>query len=155
MKKFLSLIGVVFVTTLSPGQTNKLVTVNQDEPPKTEQELRAIEHKWAEAVKHRDVDTIQRIQADEFEFTGPAGEIWTKTRALDFIKVGNLEIASFELSEFKVRLYGDTAVVNFRAVWDGTANGNDISGPQRMTDVFVKRDGRWQCVSSQTTRILQ
>jgi ketosteroid isomerase-like protein len=119
----------------------------------TEQALQKLEQQWAEAVKRRDVETISRIQSDDFEFTGPSGEIWTKARALEFIKAGNLEIHSFEISEFKARVFGDTAIVNFRVMWNAAANGNDISGPQRMTDVFVKREGRWQCVASQTTPI--
>lgn len=117
------------------------------------QALEKLERDWADAVKRRDVEAISRIQADDFEFTGPAGELWTKTRSLDFIKAGNLQITSFELSDFRVRLYDDMAVVNFRVVWFGNSGGMDISGPQRMTDVWAKRDGRWQCVASHTTRI--
>jgi hypothetical protein len=86
-------------------------------------------------------------------FTDPAGQVWTKTRELDTIKAGDLQIDSFELSEVKVRLYENTAVVTMRIVWQGRFRDTDISGPQRMTDVFVKRDGRWQCVASQATRI--
>lgn len=123
------------------------------ERAEVEQTLQELEHEWADAVKRQDAKTIDRIQADDFEFIGPTGEVWTKARALDFIQGGNLEITSFELSEFKVRLFGDTAVVSFRVDWNGFSGGADISGPQRMTDVFVNRDGRWQCVTSQTTRI--
>ena len=85
--------------------------------------------------------------------TDPAGQVWTKTRGLDAIKAGDLAIDAFELSELKVRLYDNTAVVTLRIVWHGQFRGTDISGPQRMTDMFVKRDGRWQCVASQATRI--
>jgi ketosteroid isomerase-like protein len=112
-----------------------------------------VEHQWANAMKRRDVETIDRIQAAEFLFTDPAGQVWTKMRELDAIKDGALQIDSFEMSEVKVRIYDNTAVVTLRIVWHGEFRGTDISGPQRMTDVFVKRDGRWQCVASQTTRI--
>jgi len=57
------------------------------------------------------------------------------------------------LSDVKVQLYDSAAVVTFRVVWHGRFKDADISGPQRMTDVFVKREGRWQCVASQATRI--
>ncbi len=118
-----------------------------------EQELQALEQTWANAVKQGDTAKINSIQAEEFEFIGPNGQIWTKARALESVKSGLLQIDSFEMSGFKIRIYVDTAVVNFRVVWNGNSNGVDISGPQRMTDVFVKRDGRWQCVASQATRI--
>jgi ketosteroid isomerase-like protein len=153
MKRILPLIAVVFVASLLSGQTNKLKTVNQGEPRKTEQELQVLEQAWADAVKHRDIARIDQIQAEEYVFTDPAGQLWTKVRALDTVKSGSLTIDSFELSDVKVRLYDNTAVVTLRVVWNGQFNGVDISGPQRMTDMFVKRDGRWQCVASQTTRI--
>ena len=118
-----------------------------------EQTLQALEREWANAVIHQDTNVINRLQDDEFEFTDPGGQIWTKARALDFIKAGRLQIDSFEMSEFRIRIYGDTAVVNFRVRWIGKADGNDVSGPQRMTDVFVRHNGVWRCLASQATRI--
>jgi ketosteroid isomerase-like protein len=120
---------------------------------KTGPELPALEQAWAEAVKQRDVEAIDRLQAEEYVFTDPAGQAWTKPRELDTIKSGDLAIDAFELSRVKVQLYDNTAVVTLRIVWHGQFRGNDTSGPQRMTDVFVKRAGRWQCVASQATRI--
>jgi len=108
---------------------------------------------WAEAVARRNVGRIDRIEAEEFVFTDPAGRLWTKQRQLESLKAGDLEIDSFALSDVRARIYVDAAVVTFRIEWRGTFRGVDISGPQRMTDTFVKRDGRWQCVASQTTRI--
>jgi ketosteroid isomerase-like protein len=115
--------------------------------------LQSLERQWADAVVRHDVETINRIQADDFEFTDPAGQIWTKARALESVKSGQLQIDAFEMTEFKIRVYGDAAIVNFRVVWNGKYGEADISGPQRMTDVFVRRDGNWRCVSSHTTRI--
>ena len=157
MKRILPLIAVVFVASLLHGQTNNPQTASRGEPIKVEveQELQALEQTWADAVKHQDVGKIDRIQAEEYVFTDPAGRLWTKARALETVKSGGLAIDSFELSDVKIRLYDKTAVVTLRVVWNGQSNGVDISGPQRMTDVFVKRDGRWQCVASQATCIPQ
>ena len=132
----------------SPGQTNPPATL-----PGGAQEIAALEQTWADAVKRRDAEAIDRIQSPDYVFTGPGGRVWNKTEALATIKAGDLEIDSFELSDLNVRVYGDAAVVTFRVAWQGRFRGQDISGPQRMTDVFVKRDGRWQCVASQATRI--
>ncbi len=155
MKRNLLLIAVVFVGSLLNGQTNYSQTAGRGEPAQiaVEQEFQALEQAWADAVKHQNVGEIDRIQAEEYVFTDPAGRLWTKARELETIKSGSLTIDSFELSNVNVRLYDNTAVVTLRVVWNGQSNGVDISGPQRMTDVFVKRDGRWQCVASQATRI--
>ena len=136
---------------LSRSQTNKPSNATEPSPPG--QILQALEREWAGAVKRRDAEAIDRIQAEEYVFTDPAGRLWTKSRALDTVKAGDLQIDSFDLSEVSARLYDNAAVVTFRIVWEGKYLDKDISGPQRMTDVFVKRDGRWQCVASQATRI--
>jgi ketosteroid isomerase-like protein len=155
MKTILILV-VAALAMLLPlqGQTNKQEIADQSGSSKVEQALATLEQEWADAVKRRDVEKIDQIDAKEYEFTGPAGQVWTKARELDTIRSGELVIDSFELSELNVRCYDNTAVVTLRIVWQGKFRSTDISGPQRMTDVFVKRDGRWQCVASQATRIL-
>jgi len=156
MKRFLILIAAVCLAfPAAHGQTNTNTQTNasQDKQLKVEQSLAALEQEWANAVKLQDAEKIDRIQAEEYVFTGPAGQVWTKTREIDTIKSGDLVIDSYELSDVQPKIYGSTAVVTFAITWNGKFRGADISGPQRMTDVFVKRDGRWQCVASQATRI--
>jgi ketosteroid isomerase-like protein len=156
MKLTIPLAVTVLLAALpAHGQTNQSTEANSAGSPAVTAELQGLEFKWANAVKQRDVATIDRLQADEYVFTGPGGELWTKARALETIKAGDLEIDSFKMSDIQVRRYGDTAVVTLRVDWNGNYRGADISGPQRATDVFVKRAGRWQCVASQTTRIAQ
>ena len=154
MKKTLLLITAACLTFLpSRAQTNASTNAAPNKPPTAESALIAVEQEWADAVKHQNAGAIDRIQAEEYLFTDPAGQTWTKTRALDTIKAGDPVIDAFELTDAQVKIYGNTAVITFAITWHGNFRGNDISGPQRMTDVWVKRDGRWQCVASQATRI--
>jgi len=103
MKMVLPLIAILFVTSLLSGQTNRseVATGTGFRQAAVEQELQALEQTWAQAVKQRDTAAINNIQAEEFEFTGPTGQIWTKARAQETIKTGQLQIDSFEMSEFK------------------------------------------------------
>ena len=142
MKRNLIPVAAIVVASLLSlfSQTNKQVRAT--ESPNPEQLLQTLEQEWADAVKRRDVGVIDRIQAEEYVFTDPAGGMWTKTRELDTIKAGDLQIDSFELSEVTVRIYDNAAVVTLRIVWQGKFRDTDISGPQRMTDMFVKLNGR-------------
>ena len=54
--------------------------------------------------------------------------------------------------DMKVRVYGDVAIVTGRQTLQGTAKGY-VSGPRRFTDIFVKRNGRWQCAGGQSTLV--
>ena len=56
-------------------------------------------------------------------------------------------------TEERVRVYGDTAVVHFTQTMTGPSKGQTLTLKFRYMDVFVLRDGRWQCVSSQSTRV--
>lgn len=53
----------------------------------------------------------------------------------------------------QVRVYGDTAVVIGRNTEKGTLKGKPYTYTYRWTDVFVRRDGRWQAVVSQWVKV--
>jgi ketosteroid isomerase-like protein len=56
-------------------------------------------------------------------------------------------------SDMKAFVLGDTAVVHGLSTAKSSMAGRDTSGQQRYTDVFVKRDGRWQCVTGYSTKV--
>jgi ketosteroid isomerase-like protein len=52
--------------------------------------------------------------------------------------------------QLRVRLYGDTAIANGIVVITGAGGGERRSV---FTDVFVRRDGRWQAVNAQENAV--
>jgi ketosteroid isomerase-like protein len=77
-----------------------------------------------------------------------------KTQFIADLKSGTLKMESTKNDDMKVQVYGDTAIVTYRSTDKGKYKDFDISGQYRWTDVFVKRNGRWQIVSTQGTRIM-
>jgi ketosteroid isomerase-like protein len=65
----------------------------------------------------------------------------------------NQQVESAIQDEFTVRVYHDTAVVWFTLHLVGTRQGQRAELTLRFTDVWVNRDGRWQCVSTHSTRV--
>ena len=57
------------------------------------------------------------------------------------------------ISDVKVSVYGKVAVMTGLNRSQASFKGMDASGEYRFTDVFVKRDGRWQVVTSHLTRV--
>ena len=76
-----------------------------------------------------------------------------RTIELDLAKTANENIESSTMDEFIVKEFGNTAVVWFTLHLVGPVKGQRVQNDYRFTDVFVLRDGRWQCVSSQSTKI--
>ena len=66
---------------------------------------------------------------------------------------GDLTFESFKINELKVRIYGDTAIVHGLETEKSKYKKEDLSGQYRFTDVFIKRDGRWQAVATHFTRV--
>jgi hypothetical protein len=56
-------------------------------------------------------------------------------------------------SDIAVRLYENAAAVRYQARIDIRFSGQRDSGVFWHTDIYEKRDGRWQAVWSQATRI--
>ena len=76
-----------------------------------------------------------------------------KAKELAIAAVFEQQIESSTLDEFTVKVYRDTAVVWFTQHLVGTSKGERLALTFRYVDVFVFRDGRWQCVASQSTKV--
>ena len=118
-----------------------------------EEELLKLEKEFAEAIVRNDVEGIGRLVADDWVIIDPNGEIVDRARFFEVIKSGALTHDVMESEDFRVRVYGDSAVVTGVARAKGKFMGQKFSTQERATDVFVKRDGRWQCVLTHLTRV--
>ena len=131
-----------------------VVAAQQSAPVRSDQDiLIQLEHDWDAAFHRHDAAFIDRILADEFVVTYDNGVRADRTVELMLAKTANENIESSTLDEFIVKEFGNTAVVWFTLHLVGPIKGQRVQNDYRFTDVFVLRDGRWQCVSSQSTRI--
>jgi hypothetical protein len=121
---------------------------------KSDQEvLIELERGWNEAFYRKDVAFIEKILADEFMATYEDGSRGDKAKELALVAEFNQQVESAIQDEFTVRVYRDTAVVWFTLRLVGIKQGQRAELTLRYTDVWVMRDGRWQCVSTQSTRV--
>jgi ketosteroid isomerase-like protein len=118
-----------------------------------EQVLIKLENDWNSALVKRDVAALSRITADDWTMVNPEGTIVTKAQALAEMKSGEDVYTSAVADEMNVRVYGDAAVVVGRNTVKEQYKGKDVSGQDRFTDTWVKKDGRWQCVATAVAKI--
>lgn len=94
--------------------------------------------------------------ADDATLINPLGQFGGKQRVLEALGAGGTTtLEAYTLEEVQVRLYGNTAVTTGRATVKGQTGVGDFSGAQRFTRVYVQRNGRWQLVAHQATRITE
>ena len=117
-----------------------------------EEELLKLENEFAEAIVKNNLEGIGRLVTDDWIIIGPDGEIVDRARFFEVIKSGALTHDTMESEDSRIRVYGDSAVVTGITRTNGKFMGQEFSTQERATDVFVKRDGRWQCVLTHLTR---
>lgn len=112
-----------------------------------------LERDWTKSFVTMDVAANERIVADDFLGTEPDGKRVRKADLIAEVKTGEA-LASNHLNEddVTVRFYGQTAVVNGSESWKRKSDGK--TGRFIWTDVFVKREGKWQVVASQDLEVL-
>ena len=107
-----------------------------------------------EAQIKADVATLEKLLAPELTYVHSSGVLDTKDAYIDAIKSGKTKYKSIVPEEVSARTFGDVSVVNGKAtVVLLPPDGKEITLHIRYTDVWVKRDGRWQMVSWQSTRL--
>jgi hypothetical protein len=136
----------VFAQTNS--KTNK-------KPNKIEAELMQIERDIGDANIRRDKAYFERIEADEFVFTDSGGGLTTKAEDVGSLDkpAGEFKLVSYVVDNMNVRIYGKTSVVTGITTTTSRGKDREVTGKNRFTDVFVKRDGRWQLVAGHSSRI--
>lgn len=118
-----------------------------------QQVLIELEQGWNEAFYRKDVAFIERILADEFIATYDDGSRGDKARELALVAEFNQQVESAVQDDFTVKVYQNTAVVWFTLRLIGIRQGQRAEVTLRYTDVWVMRDGRWQSVSTHSTRV--
>ena len=121
----------------------------------TVQQITARVRDFLTNVPKNDPKVFQDFFADDVIYTRAVGVTVTKADILKNIDVRatNTPQASFEADDFTVHPYGEMAVVNFRLIMHDVENGKPITTYFRNTGTFLMRNGKWQAVAWQATRV--
>jgi ketosteroid isomerase-like protein len=117
------------------------------------EEIKQLEEARNQAILRGDASALERMTADDYTFITLKGELRTKADIVKGFASGTFKYQSRSISDLKIRVYGEAAIVTGRSVQEGTENGKDYSGNYRFTRVYVKQNGVWKTVALQTTLI--
>jgi ketosteroid isomerase-like protein len=135
-----------------PGKPEQPAEAKQQAAQLVEQEFMRLEQSWVDAIAEHDQAAVRNLLADEFTLTSAfsSGDLINKDQFVkNFMSAISGMSATFQ--DFLAHVYGDVAVVKFRSNSKYTFNGEDRSGDYLITDVWVKRGGRWQVVTRHAT----
>ena len=110
--------------------------------------IRALELKWTESYKERSIEMLSSLLSEEFVITVEDGNVYSKTGYISHTADPSTHVQIAELSDLKVRVHGDTAIVTGAYHEKGVSNGKPYEYHDRLTDVWMKAGGKWQVVAS-------
>jgi hypothetical protein len=112
-------------------------------------ELVELAHELAQAVCDHDVERLETMLASEFTLQGAAGQL--DRDAFLEAAAGPYEIDEFGYEQIDPEVYGNTAVLVSRYRQIARLGGRDLSHRMNVTDIWTRRDARWQIVRRHAT----
>jgi ketosteroid isomerase-like protein len=141
------------VLALAFAVTTVTAVSARGQAPSVEDQIKKMEQDRAAAVVKQDVKLLEGLTADDYVLINANGQVSDKATTMSDIKSGRIKLTSNDISDMKVRVYGDTAVVTGKSSAKGTIGGRELKGPVMFTRVYVKKNGKWQSVAFQQTPI--
>ena len=115
--------------------------------------LMDLERQWVKAALAGNGEALAPLLATDFVSVQSDGTTETKAEYVAKTSKGKWQVS--EVSDMKVQVHGDSAVVT--GVWTGKGTdgtGKAFDGKERFADTWVKMpDGKWQCVASASAPI--
>ncbi len=115
--------------------------------------VKAAEMARFKAQTTNDFKALEALLGDDLVYTHSSAAVDDKTSYIESMRSGAVKYESIEPRDLQIRVYGTTAVITGAGRFRVTARGQALDNQLRYTDVWVLRDGRWQMVSWQSTRL--
>jgi ketosteroid isomerase-like protein len=92
---------------------------------------------------------VAASMTDDWVYVGPTG-ITSKSDLIGSIATGQLQHHTMRtIGSARVAAYGDTVLVTARVASTGSWAGTAYAADEWISDVYVRRNGRWLCALSQ------
>ncbi len=121
-----------------------------------EKEILRLEEELTQTEMRVDVQALDRIYADDILVTAPIGICVDKPAVMTEVRAAaeKAVVGKYDKDDLKVRAFGDTAVSSYRMSAEATFEGMEIKRQLCITNVWMKRSGRWQIVARHTASLL-
>jgi ketosteroid isomerase-like protein len=120
----------------------------QDRPDALESKILGLESEWNTAYKRSDVSAMNKLLADNFIITVEDGSTFSKPGYIAHNGNSSVRVVISDMSNLKVRMNGNTAVVTGAYHEKGVDKGKVYEYYDRFTDVWMNSNGTWQIIVS-------
>jgi len=118
------------------------------------QQIEDMEQQWRSATLAGDATSMDKLLSDDYVGISWTGQVNTKAMQIDRLRTRNLSISKLDVSDTKVKLLGNVAIVTARADVDGMNDGTDMKGTFRYTRVYQRLPGGvWKITNFEVVRV--
>jgi len=158
MKKLYMILPLTLILCFMVGCQDKeaIAELEEQNLKQAKQEVEEVFKELQKAVLDSDIETLERLYADEYILTTRKGITATKAVRIDKLKSGELDYLESQITDVEFRVLGDTAVVTGQTVGKAKRQGQEINQPlRRFTCVFAKHEGHWRMLARHACEIEQ
>lgn len=123
-------------------------------------ELRSAIESFNEAYVRGDTSILAQMISDQYVHTNNSWRSFGKDQWLGYMRSrrekldeGTLVVAAYEMDEYAVEQFGNSAIVTARISSKGTENGAPFDKSFRVTNVWVYNQGVWKRAAFHDTPI--
>lgn len=120
---------------------------------KDEQAIQKTINELMTALTKNDLDTVGGTYAEDYVIVLADGTTTTKAQRLAAMKSGDLRYQSLNVSNLKIRQYGEAAVATYQVTGKTVTRAGEQDANTLATVTLVRNGGRWQIVSSHLTDV--
>ena len=111
-----------------------------------------LDRKRMNAMAQKDLATLNELIADDLVYTQSSARLDTKQSLIGNMESGSTVYTSVVPSDVTAQDLGDSVVLTGSCRISVNSGGNAMSFGVRFTDVYARRNGKWQMVTWQSTR---
>ncbi|HVZ10081.1 nuclear transport factor 2 family protein [Rhodopila sp.] len=105
------------------------------------------------AMGAKDIATLNRLIGDDLIYVHSSARLDTKQSLIGAMESGATVYSAVEPSGVVAQDLGSTVVLTGEAAISVTSRGNAMSFRVRFVDVWTRRNGAWQMVTWQSTKL--
>lgn len=147
------IISLTLAFTVAVAQTGNEKAVT-DSNSIIEKEIKSLVREMHDTLLRCDKEHLFSFFAEEFIGTSYEGYTTNKQQLVKTFRCPTIDAKiTRDIEDYKIRTGGDTVIVSYRIIERVEVGEKKSAGQFLYTDTFVKRDGRWQMISSHATRV--
>ena len=121
--------------------------------PSNAQKIIELDRQRMDAMSRKDIAALNSLLSNELVYTHSSARLDTKQSLIGAMESGATVYTSVEPSDVKAADFGNVVVLTGSARIHVTSQGKPNAFIVRFTDVYAEKNGQWQMVAWQSTRI--